>query len=139
LEENQSIHQIFVEIRARGLKIGVVSNGTLVEQVETLVRLGIVNLIDAIVISEEYGYEKPSAKLFDVIAESLSISKSNILLVGDDWKSDIVGGFEAGMKVALLTQYVNSRPKCEIKLPYYLIENITDVLSLLNRYFRPKG
>lgn len=53
-------------------------------------------------ISEELGYIKPDAAFFSAMIDRTGIPAEELLMVGDSYASDIVGGKRAGMRTCLL-------------------------------------
>ncbi len=80
------------------VRIGVVSNNVVAEQVDKIAVCGLRDHIDVIVISEEVGASKPDPRIFEVALERLGTSAKNTLMVGDSWHADIVGARRAGLR-----------------------------------------
>jgi FMN phosphatase YigB (HAD superfamily) len=87
------------------LKIGVISNAGTSSQTYAQVfeSLRIPKVFDSLTISCDVGFVKPSRKIFEHAANSLSVNPSEILHVGDDFQADIVGAVNSGMHAALYT------------------------------------
>ena len=90
----------------KGLKGKVIqcaaSNGTKVAQDKKLRKSGFDQLMDEIFISEELGYEKPSAAFFESAYSRLqkdfgTVKKEEILMVGDSLTSDMRGANNFGI------------------------------------------
>ncbi len=84
-------------LRAAGYTVGVGTNMTADRQFEKLERLGLIDLVDFMVTSEEVGAEKPDRRLFDCCAEKAGCESAECVFVGDDPKSDVLGALRAGM------------------------------------------
>ncbi len=65
-----------------------------------LARDGAAGFFDPIVISDEHGWRKPHAKIFDDTLAALGVSPQVALYVGDSVNDDIVGAKGAGLDVA---------------------------------------
>jgi putative hydrolase of the HAD superfamily len=87
-------------LRARGLKLGIVTNGETVFQMKNIKALGLEALLDAILISEAEGLRKPDPALFHRAADRLGTRPDQCLFVGDNPEADILGAHGAGMKTA---------------------------------------
>ena len=75
-----------------------VTNGTARAQEKKLARSGLGALFDGVFISEQIGFEKPSAEYFDrVFAAIAPVEKSETMIVGDSLTGDIRGGNNAGI------------------------------------------
>lgn len=93
-------------LRARGLKLGVVSNAPwgcpaalCHEEAE---RLGLPDLVDAVVFCTDVGLRKPAAGIFEFILARLGVSAQEALFVGDHPLWDLEGPRELGMAAVLL-------------------------------------
>ena len=82
--------------RARGLKLGVVSNFD--SRLEPILReLGIEALVDAVIYSTGCGAAKPDGRIFARALETLGASPETALHVGDNLDADYHGALGAGM------------------------------------------
>lgn len=78
--------------------LGVVTNGLKNVQRARLVRSGISDLFNIIVISEEIGYAKPQHGYFEEVFKRMKYpDKNRVLIVGDNISSDIKGGIDYGI------------------------------------------
>lgn len=121
-------------IKARGLSIGIISDGTTIEQYELLERMGVVDLVDRIVVSEAFGEEKTSVNIFVSIVNSFSLQPYEAIMVGDNLKRDIYWSHIAGLKAVLQTQYLKHSPDLiEPYKPYihYILKDIGDILAII--------
>ena len=89
------------ELKAKQIPLGICSDLTLHIQLRKLQKLGLVGVFDKIVTSEECGEEKPSAKMFRDILQKLGASAENSVMIGDNYKRDIVGALQVGMQAIL--------------------------------------
>lgn len=85
-------------IRDRGLMLGIGTNMTADRQFEKLQRLGILELIDFMVTSEEVSAEKPDRRLFDCCAMKAGCRPEECIFVGDSLRGDVQGALDAGME-----------------------------------------
>jgi len=122
------------QLKRKGVKIGVLSDGTILEQLESLTLLGVMKLVDSVVTSEELGCEKPNSKLFDAILRRLSVKAEKAIMVGNDPYRDILGAKRMGMKTALVTRYSRTKiadykprvkPDIWLKTPYDIVRYVT--------------
>lgn len=82
---------------------GIITNGFAETQWMKIEQFGFKETSSQIVISEEVGVMKPHPKIFDYSTQLVGVERSEILYVGDSLTSDIMGGKEAGWKVAWYT------------------------------------
>lgn len=88
-------------LRARGLKVGVLSDCT-IELPESWPDLPLSAHVDAVVFSCTAGFRKPDPRLFDMITSKLDIGPWDCLYVGDGGGSELTGARAAGMRAVLL-------------------------------------
>ncbi len=76
--------------------VALVTNGIGAVQRGRLVRLGLADRFDVVAISGELGMSKPGRPIFDhVLADLGEPDRSDVVMVGDNWSSDIVGAQRA--------------------------------------------
>ncbi|CAG8509475.1 4434_t:CDS:2, partial [Paraglomus occultum] len=93
--------EILSELAAHGIKLGVVSNSD--ERVhEVLSSLGLGSLLNFILVSSEFGMEKPAKQIFDKALELGEASCQETIHVGDDIENDYFGSKNAGLRSLLL-------------------------------------
>lgn len=92
----------FTALRRAGIAVGVVSNGTTTEQIDTLELLGVLDLCEVIAVSEQEGVEKPDDRLFHVALDSLGVEPSHVWFVGDDYEVDVVPAQRLGIRPVLV-------------------------------------
>ena len=105
------------ELRGRGLLTGVVSNGRAKLQRAKLTGAGMLDYLDTVVISEEFGCKKPAPAIFTAALDSLQCPPGNTAFVGDSEELDITGPKAAGMFTILLRYSGDSFPTradCEV-------------------------
>jgi putative hydrolase of the HAD superfamily len=92
-------HALLEALRARGLKLGLVSNafdpGWLLHR--DLEQLGIAQRIDYAVFSSEVGKRKPHPEIFERALAALDAAPGEALFVGDRLYEDVRGAAEVGM------------------------------------------
>lgn len=87
--------EVLGTLRARGLKIGVLSN-TLPSIDRTLEAVGLDDLVDVALATCTLGIHKPEAQAFMLAAEALGVSPTEILFI-DDRAENVVGARQVGM------------------------------------------
>ncbi len=86
-------------LKGLSLKIAILSDFPLEEKLTTL---GIADLVDFGICSEESGYLKPHPQPFLAVSQALEVDPSALLYVGDSYSKDIVGANGVGMYSALI-------------------------------------
>jgi HAD superfamily hydrolase (TIGR01509 family) len=102
LVPDRRLTRLFRELYDRGFKLGVVSDGTVDEQLEQLVRIGIIRFLRVCVFSEDVEVEKPERLIFEKAAHTVGEDPEKIAMVGDDMKRDVQGAKVLGMRTILL-------------------------------------
>ncbi|MEP7189494.1 MAG: HAD-IIIA family hydrolase [Roseiflexaceae bacterium] len=89
---------VLAELRVRGYKLGVITNGEDWSQMRKLRVTGLVPLVDLIVISGNEQVKKPDPQIFTRAAERLAVRPDACAFVGDHARNDIYGAGAVGMK-----------------------------------------
>jgi putative hydrolase of the HAD superfamily len=88
-------------LRARGLRLGVISNWD-TRLPEVLRQLDLAGRFDAVVYSAAVGIEKPDSRIFRRALRDLGVEARAALHVGDSRLEDLEGAIAAGMRALLL-------------------------------------
>lgn len=91
-------------LRARGLRLAVVTNGSSSNQRQKLARSGIEHLLDVTIVSGEVGVSKPDPEIFARALAALAVAPADALFVGDDPRRDIVGAGDVGLRTCWVSQ-----------------------------------
>ncbi len=94
------VREALAMAKQEGLEIVVFSDFPVAQKLETL---GIADLVDVALSSEDSGYLKPSPKAFSYLLDHVKASPSEVLYVGDSYPKDCQGAKRAGMHSALIT------------------------------------
>ncbi|HEX7901600.1 MAG TPA: HAD-IA family hydrolase [Planctomycetota bacterium] len=88
-------------LRARGLKLGVVSNWD--SRLRRIADgMGLTALVDFLVISAEAGVRKPDPGIFRLACEKAGVQPEEALHVGDLAEEDVLGAQRAGVRAVLI-------------------------------------
>jgi len=85
------------------------------------------DLFDIVLFSSDYGSVKPSPKLFNKAAEHFGKIPCEIVYIGDNYKRDIIGSKNAGMKSILVRNGANDKVTGDVK-PDFEIEHIRELI-----------
>lgn len=123
------------ELRDRGLKLGLITNGNSEIQRSKIRLLGIERFFDEIIVAGELGVAKPDTKPFEIMAERLGINPANMIYVGDFPVNDVEASRRAGyIPVWVMTMKLWLFP--EIEVPEFCIKDVSkvpDVIAELNK------
>ena len=93
------------------LRVAVYSDFPVERKLETL---GIADLVDVSLSSEQSGYLKPSAKAFSFLLEQMGLAAGEVLYVGDSYSKDCQGAKQVGMYSALITSSKKAYPDADL-------------------------
>ncbi|ART80600.1 pyrimidine 5'-nucleotidase [Oceanisphaera avium] len=111
-------------------KLGIITNGFSAMQHTRLAKAGWQQAFDTLVISEQVGIAKPAAGIFEhAFALMGHPPKEQILMVGDNPHSDILGGLNAGIDTCWLNSTGRSTPQ-GIR-PHYEVNSLQQLQRLL--------
>ena len=125
--------KLLVYLKKKGYKLGVISNGITIKQWEKLVRLDIHEFFDAVITSEEVGFEKPDKKIFEEAMSRMGCKGENSVMVGNKLEIDIIGAIHAGMSAILLDPEfdISESEKIQEKFDVKIIGTIGELENIL--------
>lgn len=88
-------------LRARGLRIGVLTNGPSAMQRRKLEVIGLTGHVDAVAVSEEIGVGKPDPASYAYALDALGVEAGEAAMVGDSLVNDVEGALAAGLAAAI--------------------------------------
>ncbi|MCM3360049.1 MULTISPECIES: HAD family hydrolase [unclassified Psychrobacillus] len=86
---------------------------------------------DHIIISGAFGKGKPDPSIFEHALELVSVSKEEVLMVGDNLMTDILGASRAGIQSVWINR--EAKPVSEEIQPTYTIKSLHDLLNILEQ------
>ena len=89
---------VLTELRRRGLRLGIITNGNSQMQNRKVDVSGLRPLVDLVVVSGDEGVHKPDGELFRRAAARLGVPPHACLYVGDHPVNDIQGAQNGGMR-----------------------------------------
>ena len=113
---------VLAELRAAGLRIGLVSNSA--RDVREFARHHGLE-VDAGISSFHHGHTKPHASIFRAVLELLGVEPAGAVMVGDTIADDIEGALALGMRAILVDREARN-PDFEPR-----IETLNDLLPIL--------
>jgi len=112
-------------LRGRGFRLGIVSNWP-AGLAYFCQELGLTDFMEFILVSAEFGCEKPDRRIFDESARRFGLPADRVLHVGDDSREDIQGALDAGLPAIQIAR--NGKTKRGNAL---LIDSLRRLLPLL--------
>ena len=117
------------DLRAAEIPVGVVTNGPTAMQWAKVRNTGVADLVDAVVVSEEFGVNKPGPAIFNHALGLIGASPLETLFVGDNTVADIGGAVDVGMRTAWMSH--GRSWGIDSSRPDHFIANVWDVGPLL--------
>ncbi|GAC1382622.1 MAG: HAD family hydrolase [Ktedonobacteraceae bacterium] len=118
-------------------QMAVVSDAQSAYAVPELRAVGLLNYFKPIIISGDYGYRKPDARLFQKALETLQVRPEQALFLGNDLYHDIFGAQQVGMK-AIFVSYNQDNMSDQTITPDYTIYRFAELPQAVN-YFLTLG
>jgi putative hydrolase of the HAD superfamily len=129
------VRELLTDLRARGSRLGLLTNGFTETHQEKIELLGLRSFFDTIIISDEVGMIKPDPRVFRLACERLGVAPEQATMVGDRFDKDVSGAQGIGMK----TLWVNVRgelPHNEHVVPDVTVGSFSDADAALRRAMR---
>jgi putative hydrolase of the HAD superfamily len=92
------VAQTLATLRASGLQIGLITNGSVRMQGRKLECLALSSMFDTILISDAEGVSKPDRRIFHRALDRLHASPARTVFVGDHPEVDVAGARAAGLR-----------------------------------------
>jgi putative hydrolase of the HAD superfamily len=97
-----------VALRARGLKLGLISNShRCLKSFQSHFELE--GLMSVTISSAEFGVMKPDPRIFQEAMDRMDVPASRAVMVGDSLAHDVIGARQAGMRAVLLDRAACAR------------------------------
>ncbi len=104
------------------LPLAIVSDAQTAYGLPELRAAGLASFFAPIIISGDYGYRKPDARLFQAALSELQVRPEDAIFIGNDRFRDIQGARQVGMKTILFCPQGNSGGPSETEPDYILYE-----------------
>ncbi|MHA1126905.1 MAG: HAD family hydrolase [Candidatus Heimdallarchaeota archaeon] len=103
----------------------IISNGNSYPE-----KCGLEDLIDIAIFSQDYNVWKPDIRLFEIAMEKVDCTKEEIIHIGDNVITDVLGPQRAGIANVWLNRKAN--PGLEVVSPENEITTLTELLDILS-------
>jgi HAD superfamily hydrolase (TIGR01549 family) len=108
LELREGAKKLIKQAQQRG-KVGLISNFTYAPVIyKSLRKLGISEFFNAVVVSNEVGWRKPSVHIFQEALNRLQVQADEAVYVGDSPIEDIKGAKQIGLKTIFVPSQFNT-------------------------------
>ena len=129
-----STHALLEALRSRGLKLALVSNTASPEWLlrPVLEQQGLVERLDAIVLSSEVGKRKPHPAIFEQALSELSVRAGEALFVGDRLDADVLGTSRLGLQTVQAVWFRADDDQVDVEPDFQAFTQM-DVLNVVDR------
>ncbi len=103
------------QLKQRGYRLGIVTNGVAMMQHRKLDLCGIKPLVDTVLVAGEEEVDKPYREIFLRAAARLCVAPTNCVFVGDHPQNDIAGAVSAGMNAIYLNSCGRGNPPEQVR------------------------
>ena len=97
MEPEPGIVSLILRLKDAGIKLGIGSDMTAYMQYKKLEKLGVLQYLDFLVVSEEAGAEKPAPRFFELCVKKAGCKPEECVFIGDNLKKDVIGSTECGL------------------------------------------
>ena len=118
------------ELHAMGIKTGLITNGRSEIQRGKLRQLDLESYLDEIIISGEFGAAKPDPSPYLAMADRLGMEPGEIIYVGDNPSTDILGARNAGF-VPVWVETLGWWTFPDIERAEYSVKDVSEIPSLI--------
>lgn len=120
---------VLEQLQLRGVRLGVVTNGSVTAQEQKLKASGLAARVAFSLISEAVGMRKPDPAIFREAARHFGAEPSSCVFIGDHPEKDIVGARRAGMHTVWL-RHGRTWPEDLKDPPTFEVSELEELLSL---------
>jgi 2-haloacid dehalogenase len=119
-------------INLSNCRLVILTNGFQDVQNARIARSTLSHIFEAIITSEESGFQKPQVEIFEYAFRKLGISnKQNVLMIGDSLSSDIQGGNNFGIDTCWFNP--NRKENVTTIKPTYEIADYKELVQIVNQ------
>ena len=123
---------MLMKLREMGLKIGIITNGSVETQKAKIELLGIESLVDETIICGTLGVQKPERLPFDVMCERLGFKANELLYVGDNPINDIMAARNAGY-IPVWVKTLGTWEFEDIERAEYEVDTVAEIPKLVEK------
>lgn len=128
-EEYEGANELVASLKNDYL-LSIITNGLKEVQRPRLDKVGMTDLFDSIVVSDEIDVAKPDVQFFEYTYSTIENppKKAEILVIGDNLMSDILGGINFGVDTCWLSHGKENKTNIQ---PTYTITDVFDLPRIL--------
>lgn len=126
----EETYEILDKLKGKYTLVLITNGSPSLQNTKLAITPDIAPYFDHIIISGAFGRGKPDPTIFEHALETVGLEKHEVLMVGDNLMTDILGA----SKVGIQSVWINRENKAvneEVK-PTYTIENLHELFTILN-------
>ncbi len=127
VKRRRGARRFLQDARMRGLRTVILTNGTINPQRAKIEEAGLVDLVDAVLVTEQVGFHKPHPEPFRHALRLVGGVPETAAMVGDTLYADVAGALEAGFARVF---WLTSRPLEHADPRVITIRGLAGVLPL---------
>ncbi len=115
-------------LKARGLRLGVITNGHSVAQREKIERFGLARHFAYIGIEGELGFGKPQPRAYQCAMRALAAEPESTWMVGDSLDLDVVAPRRLGMRAVWVDHAGRGLPAHVAVRPDHVVQAVAELI-----------
>lgn len=116
--------------------LAAISDAQSAYAVPELQAVGLLDYLNPIIVSGDYGYRKPDKRLFQKALDGLDMEAHHVLFVGNDMHRDIFGARQLGIKTVFFSSNQGEKEMSGVQADY-VIYNFPELLQAI-KYFEER-
>jgi putative hydrolase of the HAD superfamily len=121
--------ETLVWLRARGVRLGLMTNGGGPAQRAKIERFGLAPYFEHIVIEGELGCGKPDRRVFETLLRALRVKPRETWAVGDNIEVDVFGAMDVGIRGIWVDASGRGLPAEATRLPDRVIASLSELVN----------
>jgi putative hydrolase of the HAD superfamily len=134
----EDAYRTLATLKARGYKIGLISNARDAANVERLIdQAQLRPWLDPIVISANVGVRKPNPRIFKIVLDTWHLPPGEVVMVGDMLGADVLGAHNAGLRgvwATMQTEREANAAHVHTIVPDASISSLSELPALLEKW-----
>jgi len=136
----EDVKPCLMKLKEFDIRTAIISDGLPKKQYEKILRLNIDDLIDLVVISDQFGIRKPNPKLFEFCLRKFGVKGEETIYIGDRLEKDIVPARKNGINTVYIHRggkYDYLKPEIEKSVdikPDYEINDLNEIFLIIEEF-----
>lgn len=124
-------------LRAMGIRMAVITNGSSEAQRGKLARFDICAYFEQVFIDSEVGFSKPDPRMFEHALHAMRLRPDEAWMIGDNLTWDVLGAQRAGITAIWNDYRGQGLPADAPAIPDFIVHSVAELLELLSCPIRP--